>query len=251
MIEDTIKQLARDKGIGVRGLYNKLSEMGVYDDSESTFYGLFNRNKTGIPSKLISPIASVLEVPEQYLFTQNINTLKRIIADFKKQNTAEFTAMLPATSEALNNSNYAKILKYEIYAGGGQVGIWDEKLLADSDNFYVIDKRLLPINIQSSHLIMMQIVGDSMEPKYNEGDWVLIEHKNGRPVKYVNGVHIVKYGDTVQIKNVEFLGNGDIRCSSYNQAYAPFQPIKDFGETWDIIGKVCGKLTIGTGFVWE
>lgn len=199
----------------------------------------------------ITALADALDIPEQYLFDRSPKAIKKIVRDYRNDNIAEFTAMLPATTEALNNNNYAKILKYEIYAGGGQVGIWDEKLLADSENFYVIDKRLLPVNIQSSHLIMMQIVGDSMEPKYNEGDWVLIEHRNGRPVKYVNGVHIVKYGDTVQIKNVEFLGNGDIRCSSSNPEYPPFQPIKDFGETWDIIGKVCGKLTIGTGFVWE
>lgn len=246
---DNIKQILDEQGLTNVQLFERMQRLG-YNGAKSTFLGYLSKQR-GLPLELISLIAEALNVPEQYLFDRRMETLKRIITDFKKQNTAEFTAMLPATAEALNNEAYAKVLKYEIYAGGGQVGIWDDALLADSDNFYVIDKRLLPVSIRSSHLIMMQIVGDSMEPKYMEGDWVLIEHRNGKPVKYVNGVHIVKYGDTVQIKNIEFLPDGDIRCSSYNPAYAPFQPMKDFGVGWDILGKVCGKLTIGTGFVWE
>lgn len=239
-------------------LKNIINERGLLDSQVASMIGVSRgtithwANGMRFPSeeKIVS-LAKVLGVPVQDLFDPDISIKKQMIKDLLKKDSQSVFSVLPASIEAINNGNHAKILRYDVYVGAGTEGVWDTALFEEADNYYVVDKRLLPSNLKQSHLIMMQVAGDSMLPTYNEGDWILVEHHNGRHFKPVNGVHIVAYGNTIQIKNVDFLGNGDIRCSSSNPAYPPFQPVKDYGLEWHIVGKVCGKLTIGTGFVWE
>lgn len=97
---------------------------------------------------------------------------------------------------------------------------------------------LLPINFDSKNVTVGKILGDSMEPKYNENDIVFFDIVDGRSVILPNGIYIVRYGSTVQIKSVQFLGNGDVELVSLNPSYRTIRPVKDLGlEDWEIIGK--------------
>jgi phage repressor protein C with HTH and peptisase S24 domain len=109
-------------------------------------------------------------------------------------------------------------------------------------------RELIPPQIAlDENLLLMVVVGNSMEPLYYENDIVFIDMVNGREFLHVNGTYLVRYGNTVQIKDVEFLGNGDILLMSRNSK-AIIQPVKDLGVEWEIVGKPYATLhpTVGS-----
>ena len=136
-----------------------------------------------------------------------------------------------------------------IYAGAGAVG-------------YAVDeaeKRCYPNELIPPHVavdknaLVIIVAGNSMEPLYYENDIVLIDMVNGRDFIKIDGTYLVRYGDTIQIKDIKFLGNTDIMISSRNDRHT-FMVKKDLGiDDWEIIGKpyvsihatVGGKLKIG------
>ena len=100
-----------------------------------------------------------------------------------------------------------------------------------------LPKEILPSNFDPKHIVVGKVLGDSMEPKYYENDIVFFDMVDGRNVLLHDGVYLVRYGDIVQIKTIQFLGNGDIKIISFNDMYPPVQAIKDLGVDWEILGK--------------
>lgn len=142
----------------------------------------------------------------------------------------------------INNENYNIQLdnNYKdfpiVYAGAGA-----EAFAVDRAERKAIPIELIPPQIAlDENLLLMVVVGNSMEPLYYENDIVFIDMVNGRDFLPVNGTYLVRYGDTVQIKDVEFLGNGEILLFSRNSP-AIINP-KEQGVDWEIIGKPYANL---------
>lgn len=146
---------------------------------------------------------------------------------------------------SVGKSNTRQVVLLPFRAGGGAEGILDE--WTEPQEFVDIDSRLLPKNGSCKHPAIIQMHGESMAPIYDSGDYILLDMVNGRSFEPVDGVYLIKYGSSVQIKHVSFVGNGDIICSSENSRYPPFQPVKDFGLEWEIIAKVCGSIKFEMG----
>jgi len=123
-----------------------------------------------------------------------------------------------------------------VYAGAGA-----EAFAIDRAERRAIPKELIPPQIAlDENLLLMVVVGNSMEPLYYENDIVFIDMVNGREFLPVNGTYLVRYGNTVQIKDVEFLGNGEILLFSRNSP-AIINP-KEYGVEWEIVGKPYANL---------
>lgn len=155
----------------------------------------------------------------------------RLIAECLHTNT---DYLLGFTSDKSQNSttktnNYIDLPM--IYAGAGA-----EAFAVDKAETISYPVELIPPQIAlDENLLIMKVVGNSMEPLYYENDIVFIDMVNDREFVPVNGTYLVRYGETVQIKDVEFLGNGEIMLFSRNSP-AVIKP-KELGLEWEIVGK--------------
>lgn len=106
--------------------------------------------------------------------------------------------------------------------------------------------------VNAKYAKIIQCYGDSMMPEFNDGDYLLVEFLAGRHYVKRPGIYLVRLGDVVYIKRVEFLPNNDINLISINPAYPAFLASSK-GYPWEIIGAVYGKITVklGSGFQFD
>ena len=181
--------------------------------------------------KIIRKIAKILEVPEQDLFDPTKK--EQIVKSELQKNYKKYIHEIPEIQllQDMIRFRFAPV-------GAGAEALADESML---ENIY-IPKELLPEDFEKKYKIediyVMKVYGDSMEPKFSEGDILFFEmFRYGTPEILPDGIYLVRYGQTVQVKSVQFLGNGDIRIISFNETYPPIQPVKDLGVDWEILGK--------------
>jgi phage repressor protein C with HTH and peptisase S24 domain len=143
------------------------------------------------------------------------------------------------------NPNVISIPVFEAVAGCGGAGLLEQlKLNKNMD----IDRRLLPLSIDKKALALIRIIGDSMEPYLNENDWAIIQLRHNRNAIFVNSVYLVAHGDNVQIKRCQFKPDGSCLLISDNKTYP--DEVAYAGD-WDIMGKVLGRIKIGSGFEFK
>lgn len=147
------------------------------------------------------------------------------------------------------NSNSLKVDVLEMRAGFGSEGV------LDSD--FKVERRLdLPTEflgkVNAKYVKIIQCYGDSMMPEFNDGDFMLIEMLGGRDYVKRPGLYLVRLGDIVYIKRIEFLPDNDIRLISINPAYQPFTA-SSTGYPWEILACVYGKISvkISNGFLFN
>jgi hypothetical protein len=120
-----------------------------------------------------------------------------------------------------------------IDAGAGSEAFYNESGL----EFVSIHKDLIPKNtIINDNTFIVRVIGDSMEPTFNENDIVFVDMLLGRSVVQGDGVYLVRYGNAIQLKQIQFIGNGHINLISINQTY-PIINTKDEEVEWEILGK--------------
>lgn len=186
--------------------------------------------ETGTNPKImvIEAIAEVLNIPEQYLFDEKEEKLKKIMLDYN-----------PNMNEALSNTK--KIALIDGYIGAGSGGIIDNVNIKD---FLYIDNYSISKRYKDQVINAIEVVGDSMTPYVYDSDIVLY-----KPVeeKYLTNLHDGKYIietiNGLQIKNLSFKSNGSIIISSENSAY-PLEEIKksESQEFLSIRGIVVGRI---------
>ena len=121
------------------------------------------------------------------------------------------------------------------YTGAGAEAIVDIETIEKIH----IEKKLLPddtINRIDDNTMAFKIVGDSMSPNYNEDDILFVDMINGRSVRLGDGVWLIRIGETIQVKQIQFIGNGDVKIISLNDSY-PTINTQDEKCDWEIIGK--------------
>lgn len=153
--------------------------------------------------------------------------------------------------EMIGDNKNVIIDKLDTLAGAGSEGIFDIDLLKSSQKI-TIDKSFLK-GLNTKNLKLIEIVGDSMEPEYCEGDLAIVDMVNHRyDFIKISGIYIVRVGEIVYIKRVEFLPQGDIKLVSLNSKYSDMNPMKS-GYDFEILGKVCGKIhfEIGKGLIFN
>jgi len=86
-------------------------------------------------------------------------------------------------------------------------------------------------------MVMMRVAGDSMEPKIEDGDVVLIDQSQAQPQP--GQVYAVGIEDAVYIKVIDFLP-GKLVLKSANPAYPPIEvdARQDLADGVRIIGHV-------------
>lgn len=100
------------------------------------------------------------------------------------------------------------------------------------------------LRVSVSDLYLLYVEGDSMEPTLSEGDIVLIQRHGVGPLR--DGIHVLRMGNALHVKRVQFLPGGKLKVTSDNTAYEPFTvDLTNEAEASqvELIGRViwCGK----------
>lgn len=144
-------------------------------------------------------------------------------------------------------SNITLIDKLDMRAGAGSAGFVD---VPHEGQKIAIDKFIIN-GLNPKYLKVIEVVGDSMEPEFQEGDIALLDMVYGRDtfVK-IGGIYVVRVNDVVYIKKVEFLPDGKLKLISINKDYGDMLPHEQ-GYDYEVLGKVCGKIHIGKGLTFN
>ena len=172
---------------------------------------------------------------------------KQIVKNELKANLSEYLPYLP---DNLQLKDFVVVKKLDILAGAGSEGVFDIAML-NSNSVVVVERRVLgrlnPANIRA-----IEIIGDSMEPEYTEGDIALIDMVNYRyDFVKIAGIYVVRCNEAVYIKRVEFLPEGGLKLMSLNRDYGDI--ILGIDDNFEILGKVCGKIhyEINKGLIFD
>lgn len=102
------------------------------------------------------------------------------------------------------------------------------------DSFHFSRKWLREMGLEGADLTAIRVEGDSMEPALRSGDEIFVD----RNKRSGEGIHVVRIGDALHVKQVQASAPGRITLISANEAYAPIDLSRDEVE---IIGRVVWK----------
>lgn len=103
------------------------------------------------------------------------------------------------------------------------------------EGYYAFRGEWLRSKGRAEEMVLMQVVGNSMEPEIHEGDLVLVDQS--RTDVLAGGIYAVGVEDTVLVKRVEKLP-GQLVLHSDNTDYSPVRLSGDELESVRVIGRV-------------
>ena len=121
-------------------------------------------------------------------------------------------------------------LPLDASAGPGAVGTEE----APYDTIRFTRRWLREMGLEGADLSAIRVEGDSMEPELRSGDEIFVD----RNKRAGEGIHVVRIGDALHVKQVQSIGPGRIKLVSANEAYAPIELTHDDVE---IIGRAVWK----------
>ena len=86
-------------------------------------------------------------------------------------------------------------------------------------------------------LSLIYVQGESMAPTLSPGDVILVERNQNYTIS--DGIYVIRMGDALLVKRLQFLPEGELNVSSDNPSYHPFRVrLREEMEDFGIIGRV-------------
>lgn len=222
---EAVKKLLNEKGIKNAELVQLFENKGIKISEQGIKYWFLKNNPSKPDIKKAVALSEILNVSVNDILYNS--ELGAVFSDNKIQ----------------------KVELLEMRAGFGTEGTLDPD--------FKVERRIeLPAEflgkVNAKYAKIIQCYGDSMMPEFNDGDYLLVEFLAGRHYVKRPGIYLVRLGDVVYIKRIEFLPNNDINLISINPAYPAFLASSK-GYPWEIIGAVYGKISVklGSGFQFD
>ena len=91
------------------------------------------------------------------------------------------------------------------------------------------------------NLAIISVVGDSMQPKPNDGALILVDRSQ---TKVIDGKSFVlRLGDDLLVKHVQRIPDNKVALISANKEYAPINiDLKTQSDTFQLIGRVVASM---------
>lgn len=199
-----------------------------YKPSMSSVKSWFGNNPNGTRSpslKHLHIIADILEIPMEELLTHSTHSKLA--------------------------SQILKIPVFETPAGCGSMGEFDSKfsMVREVDMPKIFFEQMYP---NPEHLMIFKCFGDSLYPKYNSGDFVIVDMVNGRNFIKIDGIYVFRLEEIIYVKRLTFTPD-KIVAKSINPDYENFEINKNYigSDLFEILGKVCGRITFEEGLLLE
>lgn len=207
-----LQQVVRDKGATLSGLSRLIGRNPAYLQQYVT---------RGSPRHLDEPdlrkIAEFLGVSPRLIDTR--------LFDDKADDVLDLGA-------AAMVADWIDIPRLPLDASAGPGAMGAEEI--SYDHFRFTRRWLREMGLESADLSAIRVEGDSMEPVLRSGDEIFVDrNKRGG-----DGIHVVRIGDALHVKQVQSIGPGRIKLVSANEAYPPIE--LDLSDV-EVIGRVVWK----------
>ena len=142
----------------------------------------------------------------------------------------------PEGADGASMEHYVLVPLYGVQGSAGE-GQWVngeevEDLLAFKREWITQELRTRPENLSLIH-----VQGESMIPTLSPGDVILLEQTGQAQVS--DGIFVIRMGEALLVKRLQFLPNQEVNITSDNASYHPFRiNLKEPGEDFAIIGRV-------------
>lgn len=191
---------------------------------------------------LLSAVASHTEVSPDWLLNgegppYRIGGAARGIAiGAGVRNTAPGTAAAGGADQANMDAQYVLLPLYGVQGSAGEgrhVGEEEvEDLLAFKRDWITRELRSNP-----DDLSLIYVQGESMVPTLNPGDVILVERNQNYTIS--DGIYVIRMGEALLVKRLQFLPESELNVSSDNPSYQPFRVrLREEMEDFGIIGRV-------------
>lgn len=159
---------------------------------------------------------------------------RRKLAEFFGVSEVELGADAAAFTSRANSTadDFVSVPRLPLDASAGP-GVFSAEEIS-FDSFRFSRRWLREMGLEGADLSAIRVEGDSMEPLLRSGDEIFVD----RNKRSGEGVHVVRIGDALHVKQVQARGPGHIALISANDAYAPIELGRDEVE---IIGRVVWK----------
>lgn len=138
-----------------------------------------------------------------------------------------------------NDDNGYWINKISHSASAGTLTEIDGVEVYDTDERIFLPSHFFKAIQASERLRMVEVVGDSMEPKLKSGDWVIIDVSN----KFLgDGMYVINFRNILMVKTLQFKPNGSIVIKSENPKYESYYLDDDTQDSIYIIGRVIKSI---------
>ena len=156
---------------------------------------------------------------------------RRRLAEFFGVDEVELGAD-PARPTPRESEDFVAVPRLALDASAGPGSFSAEEISFDSFRFS--RRWLREMGLDGADLSAIRVEGDSMEPTLRSGDEIFVD----RNKRVGEGIHVVRIGDTLHVKQVQASAPGRIALISANEAYAPIELARTEVE---IIGRVVWK----------
>ena len=137
-----------------------------------------------------------------------------------------------ATDSGSEREGFVQVPRLPLEASAGPGAFSAEEI--SYDTFQFSRRWLREMGLEGADLSAIRVEGDSMEPLLRSGDEIFVD----RNKRAGEGVHVVRIGDTLHVKQVQASAPGRIKLISANESYAPIELAR---EEVEIIGRVVWK----------
>ena len=129
-------------------------------------------------------------------------------------------------------SDFVAVPRLALDASAGPGAFSAEEIAFDAFRFS--RRWLREMGLEGADLSAIRVDGDSMEPTLRSGDEIFVD----RNKRSGEGIHVIRIGDTLHVKQVQASAPGRITLISANEAYAPIDLAR---EEVEVIGRVVWK----------
>ncbi|SFP36261.1 S24 family peptidase [Qipengyuania nanhaisediminis] len=156
---------------------------------------------------------------------------RRKLAEFFGVGEVELGAD-PDLARPRESDDFLAVPRLALDASAGPGAVSAEEISFDSFRFS--RRWLREMGLEGADLSAIRVEGDSMEPTLRSGDEIFVD----RNKRAGEGIHVVRIGDVLHVKQVQASAPGRITLISANDAYAPIELARDEVE---VIGRVVWK----------
>ena len=132
---------------------------------------------------------------------------------------------------------YALVPLYDVRAAAGHGAVVEHEQVAD---VLVFKREWIhqELHANPADLYLIHVDGESMEPTLRPGDVILVDRRNAQAVPR-DGIYVLRMDGSLLVKRLQRLPGRQVKVSSDNPAYEPFDLRLDApGEDLAIIGRV-------------
>lgn len=209
-------------------------------DKEADFAAIVARVKTLYEVNKDSDLAAVLGVNRQTVYswkTRNVIPLEKCLQIATDRQVSLDWILFgqenaPQALAANDDDDYVCVPMYDVAASAGYGSFFSEEQI--TDRLHYLGSWIRNEGLYPKDLAVITIAGESMSPTLNTGDAVLVNMAQ----KKGDGVFLLRVGDALRVKRLQWLLDGSIRVISDNPIYPQevLQPDVFEDQSVEIIG---------------